>query len=156
MTVNLILKGIPEYDPNMKYEHGDVFYVPEKNQVFMHDFYHQAFMALSGEVRCDGPRVTYVCHSRGTGKGAIVTESMPYGWNKIKKVVFNNPATIVFWQDDTKTVVKCAEGETYDPEKGLMAAIAKKAFGNLGNYYNQIKTWLPEEEKEEANNGTGV
>ena len=63
---------------------------------------------------------------------------------KIKKVIFNNPATIVFWKDGTKTVVK-ASNEEFDPEKGLAMAIAKKALGNEGNYFNEIKKWLPEE-----------
>lgn len=59
---------------------------------------------------------------------------------EIKKVIFNNPATIVFWADGTKTVVK-AENEEFDPEKGLAMAIAKKALGNKGNYFNKIKEW---------------
>lgn len=63
----------------------------------------------------------------------------------IKGVIFNNPATIVFWQDGTKTVVK-AENEDYDPEKGLAMAIAKRALGNEGNYYNVFRKWLPKEE----------
>lgn len=54
---------------------------------------------------------------------------------KIKKVIFNPPATIIFWQDDTKTVVK-AVNEPYDPEKGLAMAISKKAFGNNQSYYS--------------------
>lgn len=60
---------------------------------------------------------------------------------KIKKVIFNNPATIVFWADHTKTVVKC-NGEEFDPEKGLAMAISKKALGNQGNYFNEIKKWV--------------
>lgn len=67
---------------------------------------------------------------------------------KIKKVVFNNPATIVLWTDGTKTVVKCQNDEIFDPEKGLAMAIAKKAFGNKGNYCNEIKKWT---EKYEGN-----
>lgn len=59
---------------------------------------------------------------------------------EIKKVIFNDPATIVFWMDGTKTVVK-AENESFDPEKGLAMAITKKAFGNKGNYFNEIKKW---------------
>lgn len=59
---------------------------------------------------------------------------------EIKKVIFNNPATIVFWADGTKTVVK-AENEDFDPEKGLAMAIAKKALGNKGSYFNKIKRW---------------
>ena len=61
---------------------------------------------------------------------------------EIEKVVFNDPATIVIWKDNTKTVVKCQEGDEFDPEKGLAMAIAKKALGNKGNYYNVIKTWV--------------
>lgn len=64
---------------------------------------------------------------------------------KIKKVIFNNPATIVFWTDCSKTVVK-ASNEEFDPEKGLAMAIAKKALGNKGNYFNEFKKWLPEKE----------
>ena len=64
---------------------------------------------------------------------------------KIEKVIINNPATIVFWKDGSKTVVK-ASNEEFDPEKGLAMAIAKKALGNKGNYFNEIKKWLPEEE----------
>lgn len=62
----------------------------------------------------------------------------------IKDVIFNNPATIVFWMDGTKTVVK-AENEPYDPEKGLAMAFAKRVLGNKGNYYNTFRKWLPEE-----------
>ena len=63
----------------------------------------------------------------------------------IKKVKFNPPATIVFWTDNTKTVVKCS-GEDYDPEKGLAMCICKKMLGNKGNYYEVFKKWLPKEE----------
>ena len=62
----------------------------------------------------------------------------------IKNVIFNDPATIIFWTDGTKTVVK-AQDEAYDPEKGMAMAIAKKALGNQGNYCNVFKKWLPEE-----------
>lgn len=64
---------------------------------------------------------------------------------RIKNVVFNPPATIVFWTDNSKTVVK-AENEIFDPEKGLAIAIAKKALGNKGNYYETFKKWLPKTE----------
>lgn len=65
----------------------------------------------------------------------------------IKDVIFNDPATIVLWGDGVKTVVK-ATGEKFDPEKGLAMAIAKRCFGNQGNYYNKIKKWLPEEKND--------
>ena len=71
------------------------------------------------------------------GTKAFKTNYIP----EIKNVIFNPPATIVFWQDGTKTVVK-ATNELYDPEKGLAMAIAKRALGNQGNYYNVIKKWV--------------
>lgn len=58
----------------------------------------------------------------------------------IKKVIFNEPATIVLWEDGTKTVVKC-ENEKFDPEKGLAMAITKKVLGNNGHYFETIKKW---------------
>lgn len=60
---------------------------------------------------------------------------------KIDKVIFNKPATIVFWKDGTKTIVK-ADEEKFDPEKGLAMAISKKAYGNEGNYYNVFRKWI--------------
>ena len=56
----------------------------------------------------------------------------------IEKVIYNNPATIIFWADDTKTVVQCQEGDSYDPEKGLAMAIAKKALGNTSRKLNDV------------------
>lgn len=63
---------------------------------------------------------------------------------EIKKVIFNDPATIVIWSDGTKTVVKRQDDEPFDKEKGLAMAIAKKTFGNKGNYYNVFKRFLEE------------
>lgn len=65
---------------------------------------------------------------------------------QIKKVHFNNPATVILWTDGTKTIVKAQDGEPYDPEKGMALAIAKKFLGNKGNYYDTFKKWLPEED----------
>ena len=61
---------------------------------------------------------------------------------EIKDVIFNNPATIVFWEDGTKTVVQCRENDIYDPEKGLAMAISKKIMGNKRDYYHTFKHWL--------------
>ena len=69
---------------------------------------------------------------------------------KIKNVIFNDPATIVFWSDGTKTVVKCGENDIYDPEKGLAMAVSKKCLGtnkSHSNYMDEFKKWLPKEEE---------
>ena len=64
----------------------------------------------------------------------------------IVDVKFNPPATIVWWSDGSKTVVKCTE-KIFDPEKGLAMAISKKFMQNKGNYYNEFKKWLNFKEK---------
>lgn len=66
-----------------------------------------------------------------------------YAYNalKIKDVIFNPPATIVFWGDNTKTVVKCQDGEEFDPEKGITMAFFKKMHDNKGSYFNEIAKW---------------
>lgn len=48
----------------------------------------------------------------------------------VQKVIFNPPATIVFWGDGTKTVVKTMSGESFDMYHGFTAALAKKIYGN--------------------------
>ena len=70
---------------------------------------------------------------------------------EIKNVIFNYPATIVFWEDGTKTVVKCQDGDEFDREKGLAMAIVKKSYGNKGSYCNKLKKWLPKEEPVDTN-----
>lgn len=62
---------------------------------------------------------------------------------KIERVIFHDPATIVYWMDGTKTVVK-ANNEKFDKEKGLLAAIAKKVYGNKGSFNNIIKRFTTE------------
>lgn len=60
----------------------------------------------------------------------------------IKDVIFAPPATIVYWSDGSKTVVKCSEKDAFDPEKGLAMAIAKRCGGNKGSYYKEIQNWV--------------
>lgn len=60
----------------------------------------------------------------------------------IKNVIFNPPATIVFWTDGSKTVVKCNAKDEFDPEKGLAMAIAKRCADNSDDFYKEIKKWV--------------
>ena len=75
--------------------------------------------------------------------GLIIRTRRQIDMQRIKKVIFNDPATIVFWSDGSKTVVKRGENDTFDPEKGLAMAISKKFFDNMGYYYDVFKKWLP-------------
>lgn len=71
----------------------------------------------------------------------------------ITNVIFNEPATIVFWKDGTKTVVKAQGDDEFDPEKGLAMAVNKKVLGtniSKSNYYDIFKKWIPEEPDNES------
>ena len=65
----------------------------------------------------------------------------------IKKVIFNDPATIVYWKDGTKTVVKCQDGDVYDKEKGLAMCVTKKFFGNKGNFNKVFNKFIGEDRR---------
>lgn len=65
----------------------------------------------------------------------------------IHDVIFNDPATIVFWEDGTKTVTKCQEGDVYNKEFGLIACIIKYLTGNNGRWNEIFKDWIKEEEE---------
>lgn len=90
----------------------------------------------------------YFLSGRGNGKTLLTSAihdlvNLPYfGIDNIKDVIFNDPATIVLWSDGTKTVVKCRDGETFDPEKGLALALAKKAMGNKYDYYEVFNKYV--------------
>lgn len=58
---------------------------------------------------------------------------------QIRKVIYNDPATIVLWDDGTKTVVKCHDGDTYSKQVGLLMCIAKKLYGNRGRWYDVLR-----------------
>lgn len=48
---------------------------------------------------------------------------------EIEQIKFHGPATIIFWKDGTKTVVKCQDEDTYDSEKGVLFCTLKKLIG---------------------------
>lgn len=61
---------------------------------------------------------------------AFLSGGAPFSEHVIKprRIVRNGPAMVVFWNDGTKTVVKCHE-EEFDFEKGLAMALARKMWG---------------------------
>lgn len=85
---------------------------------------------------------------------SITTEAAKMYWEKsnlpkIKKVIFNDPATIIIWSDKSKTVVKCMDGDTWDPEKGFMAAYLTKILGQK-RFHSELKKYVkPQVELEE-------
>lgn len=62
----------------------------------------------------------------------IYVEDYTYYGNKIyiTKVLYNNPATIVFWSDGTQTRNICPPDTLYNPDTGLAFCMLKKLMGN--------------------------
>lgn len=59
----------------------------------------------------------------------------------IDKIIVSGPATIVFWTDGTKSVVKCQyeDDERFDLEKAIAMCFARKALGNENKYHKHIR-----------------
>ncbi len=78
-------------------------------------------------------------------------------WLQVDRVIFHNPATIVFWKNGEKTVVKCAENETYNEYAGFCAAVAKQVFRTnstvnriVRNAYREPEKPVSEQRKEKS------
>lgn len=78
-------------------------------------------------------------------------------WLNVDRVIFHNPATIIFWKNGDKTVVKCAENETYNEYAGFCAAVAKQVFRTnsavsriVRNAYREPEKPVSEQRKEKS------
>ncbi len=95
-----------------------------------------------------------------TARPALIDDLDPFanGWNAAMQymkehptpstlplpvnVIFHGPATIVYWNDGTKTVVKCQPGDVFSAETGLTTAMLKKYRGNDNTFNCVINGWL--------------
>lgn len=63
---------------------------------------------------------------------------------KPKKVIFNNPATIVIWEDNTKTIVKCNKNDKFKKKAGYLMAYFQKTSGmtkhQCSKFLKELKT----------------
>ena len=69
----------------------------------------------------------------------------------INHVIFNGPATIVFWEDGKKTVVKRKNGDHDNRSMAIMYAIMKRMFGStsaVNRYIDKVVTEAKVEEPE--------
>ena len=70
---------------------------------------------------------------------------------KARRAVFNPPATVVLWEDGTKTVVKCDKDDEYNAMTGVALCYMKKALGNtsreLNKALNNAKNFANKEEE---------
>src|SRR5699024_1044063 len=63
------------------------------------------------------------------------------------KFIYNPPATIVFWEVGTKTVVKCSAEDEFNEYYGFLAALGKKVYENN----SQIKKLIDEKAERHEN-----
>jgi hypothetical protein len=66
---------------------------------------------------------------------------------KPRQIIFNDPATIVYWEDGTKTVVKCSENEAFVPEFGLAMAYMRKIYPERGEFLSFVEKAYYQEDK---------
>lgn len=74
---------------------------------------------------------------------AIISQQAPsilYKKPTAVRIIYNDPATIVFWNDGTKTVVKKAKGERFNKYTAFCAALAKKIYGNNSRVNKIVKS----------------
>lgn len=94
-----------------------------------------------GEKRRAERAIPYIDYNRIPPLALLQTRPMPMP--KPKKIILNDPATIILWSDNTKTIVKKnSKDKKFDPEKGIALCYMKKALGNKGNYNNVFKDWI--------------
>lgn len=76
--------------------------------------------------------------------------------DEIKDVKFNPPATIVFWNDGTKTVVEKQPDDPrqFDKMTGLALCISKKLYSdNKSKYFEVFKKWCSDDGEEDEKIG---
>lgn len=76
--------------------------------------------------------------------GGLLSRDYPYKYPKVERVIYNfkhidKPATIVFWDDGTKTVVRCND-EDFTREGGIAQCYLKKILGTRGNINKLIES----------------
>lgn len=107
------------------------------------DTVRNAYIKKNGSYHQDAlDNARYYAQARAILNTAYAREAAAMNAAVIKNVIFAPPATIVYWSDGSKTVVKCNKKDIFDPEKGLAMAIAKRCGGNKGNYYKEIQNWV--------------
>lgn len=116
--------------------------------------------ASAKNLRIDIDRAVYAAmaidYSRQSTECAKKNDIVKFGMCSvsIRKVIFNDPATVVLWSDGTKTVVKCGPEDTFDTEKGLAMAIVKKMAGNDNRFHKVFKQYPKKKKKDPSSIGS--
>lgn len=133
---------MPKFDINdivtVPYDHDKKYWTVtavRTNQIKMRATY-DLVSAKTGITLDNVPEVDMTLVKRPTQKKENSVMDKRY---MVKKLIYHGPATIVYWADGEKTVVKCMDGDTFDPMAGFCAALAKKGYGSTGTVKQIIK-----------------
>lgn len=58
---------------------------------------------------------------------------------KIKRITYDNPTTVVFWTDNTKTISKCTDNDKFSKKYGVAMCFMKKIFGSRAEFLREIE-----------------
>lgn len=132
----MIQNMMPKFDINdivtVPYDHDKKYWTVtavRTNQIKMRATY-DLVSAKTGITLDNVPEVDMTFVKRPTQKKEKSDMDNRY---MVKKLIYHGPATIVYWADGEKTVVKCMDADTFDPMAGFCAALAKKEASNEAN-----------------------
>ena len=87
---------------------------------------------------CAGYSAVGLRSNQATAKYKMISIPIP------TKIIYNGPATIVFWADGTKTIVKKSKKEKDNKYNAFCAALAKKIYGTNSNVNRIVKSGIEE------------
>ena len=110
-----VASNYPEIKPKRILHDPEYFKRSVETMGIMNDSeYFEGFVMMLNEVDCNSP------------------------YPKPVKIIYSPPATIVFWTDGTKTVVKCSMDDEYNEYYGFLCALGKKIFGTNSHLKKMI------------------
>lgn len=75
----------------------------------------------------------------GFEDGVESTVDSMFGGIYPDRIIFSGPATIIFWHDGTKSVVKRRKGDKNDLDAAVAQAIAKKIFFSNSCFHTIVR-----------------
>lgn len=100
------------------------------------------------------PKADSACACASAASAAAIPATRPTAPKVIslvpQQVIFNPPATIVYWKDGDKTVVRC-DNDEFSEEFGFAMACMRKIYGTRANFKAQFKdAYRPQAKKATA------
>lgn len=136
---NLLPPPSPAGDPIRPPFRFETIEHPIENTLEVRAYFDAAFPPPSGLAWLEGLRSP---HGEIKVLPAPGFQRQLRGYFEIDRVIFHDPATVVYWADGTKTIVKCQPGDTFSEEAGLAVAFMKRALGDKGNFNDAFRKWV--------------